>query len=133
WLTVTALPLLLKPLGTLFGSRRAHILLFGVIGFVVIGTVYHVVPFVIWVHRYSDRLGYEPVPMVDDLYSRRAARVDLVLTVVGLAVVVVSAYLSWPLGTAVGGVVSTAGYTVFVLNVVRTVQVHGSVLGFGSE
>ena len=30
-------------------------------------------------NRYSDRLGLEPVPMIDDLYSDRVAAADGVL------------------------------------------------------
>jgi hypothetical protein len=39
-------------------SGAGHLLVLGAIGFVVLGTLYHVVPFIIWVHRYSDRLGF---------------------------------------------------------------------------
>jgi hypothetical protein len=68
-----------------FGSPRAtHLLFVGVVTLTVLGTVYHVVPFIVWSHRYSDRLGYEPVPMVDDLYDDRVALAEFALLAVGL-------------------------------------------------
>ncbi|KPN31487.1 Cbb3-type cytochrome oxidase, subunit 1 [Halolamina pelagica] len=86
-------------------AGTTHLLLLGVVGFVVLGTVYHVVPFVVWVHRYSDRLGYEPVPMVDDLYDDRVAAADF-----------------WSL--LVGGVAVLLGSVLFVANVASVVREH---------
>ncbi|WP_418284613.1 hypothetical protein [Halorubrum sp. DTA46] len=53
------------------------------IGFVVVGSLYHIVPFIVWLDRYADRVGLERVPAIDDLYDARAARVDLAATVLG--------------------------------------------------
>jgi hypothetical protein len=70
-----------------FGSPGAtHLLFVGVFTLTIVGTVYHVVPFIVWYHRYSDRLGYEPVPMVDDLYDERVALVEFALLALGLAI-----------------------------------------------
>jgi hypothetical protein len=55
----------------------------GVAGFALLGTLCHLVPFIVWVHRYSDRLGLEPVPMIDDLYSDRLTRADFAAFLVG--------------------------------------------------
>ncbi|GGL65424.1 hypothetical protein [Halocalculus aciditolerans] len=64
------------------------LLVLGVVGFVVLGTLYHVVPFIVWVHRYSDRLGFEAVPTIDDLYVARVAHVDFALLLAGTALLV---------------------------------------------
>lgn len=100
------------------------ILLFGAIGFVVVGTLYHVIPFLIWVHRYSDRLGYEPVPMVDELYDARLARFDLAATGLGTATLAVGAVLFVPLSTAVGGWLVFLGVLAFGTNMFVTVLRH---------
>ncbi|MFC7212691.1 hypothetical protein ACFQO4_01175 [Saliphagus sp. GCM10025334] len=130
---------------TLFGAPGAFsLLIHGVIGFVVLGTLYHVVPFIVWVHRYSDRLGLEPVPMIDDLYDDRVARVDFVCFVLGVGLLVVSdAFeLSGALGTVstIGGISVTIGAALFLLNVVLILRRHsphsvpGLLLGrFSSE
>ena len=102
-----------------------HLLAVGVVGFVVLGTLYHVVPFIIWVHRYSDLLGYEPVPMIDDLYSDRLAAVDFGFTTGGTAVLVASDLLSLPSGSiAVGGGLFAIGAVCFVANIVGTIRAH---------
>jgi len=69
-----------------FGAPGARTLLLAALGFVVLGTLYHVVPFIVWVHRYSDLLGFEQVPMIDDLYDDRVAAADFVALVGGVGV-----------------------------------------------
>ncbi|AGB39978.1 heme-copper oxidase family protein [Natronococcus occultus] len=112
---------------TLLGYPEATaVLVIGVFGFVVVGTLYHVIPFIIWIERYSDRLGLEDVPMIDDLYSRRLERADLAATGLGAAGMMVGEVLG--LGSAVVAG-STAllglGFCLFVANMVLTVHRHG--------
>lgn len=110
---------------TLFGTESAHLLVFGVIGFVVLGTLYHVVPFIVWVHRYSDRLGYETVPMIDDLYDAHIATADLVALVVATGLLVVGEQFALSDSVfAVGGVVALVGFALFVGNMLLVVRDH---------
>ncbi|WP_460920091.1 hypothetical protein [Salinarchaeum chitinilyticum] len=109
-----------------FGAAgSAHLLFLGVVGFVVLGTLYHIVPFVVWVHRYSDELGFEPVPMIDDLYDDRIAAIDGTLLVTGTAGLV-----AWELLALSQAVVSVAGGLVllailaFLANVVLVLVRH---------
>ncbi|WP_058365190.1 hypothetical protein [Haloparvum sedimenti] len=106
------------------------VLLFAAIGFVVAGTLYHVVPFLIWVHRYSDRVGLEPVPTIDDLTGERLARADLVATVGGSALVLTAATadlvgVGAPSMLALTGLALAAlGLSAFLANLLRVVAVH---------
>ncbi|ELZ10767.1 hypothetical protein C479_08148 [Halovivax asiaticus JCM 14624] len=94
-----------------------HLLAFGLVGFVVLGTLYHVVPFIVWVERYSDRLGLEPVPMIDDLYDDRLAAADAVALGGGTAALVASDFLTLPEGVATaGGITVGVGAALFVAN-----------------
>ncbi len=87
--------------------RFGTVLLVGVIGFVVLGTLYHIVPFIIWVHRYSDRLGLEDIPILYDLSdSRIAAEVSTV---------------------AVGAAIAIGGAGLFAFNMVHTVWTHSPI------
>ncbi|MFA9518297.1 hypothetical protein ACERIT_13965 [Halopenitus sp. H-Gu1] len=134
----------------LFGAPgTVHLLTFGVIGFVVLGTVYHVVPFIVWVHRYSDLLGFEDVPMIDDLYSDRLARLDFASFLVGTLLIVATdliaaAELVAAAGSivgieggivggeqridgvvrSVGGAVVLAGTVAFCWNIVAVLRTH---------
>ncbi|MFC6988429.1 hypothetical protein ACFQJD_06380 [Haloplanus sp. GCM10025708] len=126
WTVATAPAWLSAPLApsSLFGAPgTAHLLLFGGVGFVVLGTLYHVVPFIVWVHRYSDQLGFERVPLVDDLYDDRLARADLVACVVGVGGLVGGDLVGLP--TTLPGGVAVVGFALFGANVVSVLENHG--------
>ena len=126
WAVAAGRAWLVDPLAdaTLFGPAP-HLLLFGVVGFVVVGTLYHVVPFVLWVHRYSDLLGFEPVPMVDDLYDDRVATADFAATLVGAAGLVAADLFDLPtLVTALAGGLATLGFALFAANMLVAVREH---------
>ncbi|NLV03707.1 hypothetical protein [Haloferax volcanii] len=128
WAALTLPAWLADPLAgdRLFGAPGTGSLFrLGFVGFVVLGTLYHVVPFIVWVHRYSDRLGLEPVPMLDDLYDARLARLDFGLVVSGVAAVVARdlAGLSTGVETA-GWALVLAGVAAFAANLLRVIWLH---------
>lgn len=109
-----------------FGSPGAtHLLFVGVFTLTIVGTVYHVVPFVVWYHRYSDRLGYEPVPMVDDLYDERVALAEFALLALGLAILWGGDALAAPTWVLmVGGNLLGLGVLLFAWNMAGVVWDH---------
>ncbi|MFP9192647.1 hypothetical protein [Natronosalvus vescus] len=113
---------------TLFGPPGAFsLLVLGVIGFVILGTLYHIIPFIVWVHRYSDRLGLEAVPMIDDLYDDRLAAVDFVALTIGLGLLIASDVFAVPSTVAVGGgVLVSLGVAIFGANMVLVLRRHSN-------
>ena len=108
------------------GAGTTHLLVLGAIGFVLLGTLYHVVPFIVWIHQYSDLLGYEPVPMIDDLYDDRLAAVDFTLVLTGTAMLVTADAAEVPaVVTGAGGLLVTAGVVVFITNMLLALHRHG--------
>lgn len=65
WALVTLPAWLHTPLAPAarFGAPGTTHLLAVIVVLVLVGTLYHVVPFLVWLHRYADRLGVEAVPM----------------------------------------------------------------------
>ncbi|WP_280587820.1 hypothetical protein [Halorubrum sp. Boch-26] len=140
WSATAAATWAVDPLGPAvrFGHPAVGPVLLGaLVGFVVVGSLYHVVPFIVWLDRYADRVGLERVPAIDDLYDARVAAVDLAATVLGagllLAAAVSPAVAS--LGTVggsqgglvrpLGGALVVAGALLFAGNMVATVVRHG--------
>jgi len=110
----------------LFGATGAvHLLVLGTIGFVVFGTLYHIIPFIIWVHRYSDLLGLEDVPMIDDLYNDRVATADATLLVSGtLVLVVVDLFEPPAVFQILGGGFVSLGIVIFTVNMLLVIRNH---------
>ncbi|TKX59116.1 hypothetical protein EXE44_05750 [Halorubrum sp. SS7] len=137
WAATAAPAWLRSPLAAetvLGGPGSAPLLLLGAVAFVVLGTLYHVVPFVVWVERYSDRLGFEAVPMVDDLYDDRLAAADGALLSTGTALVVGADVAAGASGTALAGAatrpalvglsLATLGVAVFATNALLVIRRH---------
>ncbi|WP_254863066.1 hypothetical protein [Halovivax gelatinilyticus] len=115
----------LSPAARYGAPGTVHLLTFGLIAFVVLGTLYHVVPFIVWVHRYSDLLGLEPVPMIDDLYDDTVAALDFVFLFGGTVCLVVADQLAlasplFPVGTTAIAI----GAALFVANMGLVVTRH---------
>lgn len=55
-------------------------------GLTLLGNSYKIVPFLVWYHRYRERAGFGPVPMIADLYNDRLAHAVLVLHGAAVAV-----------------------------------------------
>ena len=128
WVLLTVPYWLSDPLSLFgrFGSPAAtHLLFVGVITLTILGTFYHVVPFIVWYHRYSDRLGYESVPMVDDLYDDRLARLEFLLLGVGLGSLWIGDVLSVPTWViAAGGNLLGVAVLLFGVNMMGVVWRH---------
>lgn len=130
WVLLTLPAWLQEPTSsmTLLGPDGAvYVLLVGVIGFVVVGSLYHIIPFIVWVHRYSDKLGFEDVPMVDDLYDDRLAAVDGSLLLAGTVALVASEILVEHTAVAIaGGLLLTLGVCAFVTNMLLVLYRHSA-------
>jgi hypothetical protein len=128
WALVTIPAWLQTPTATehLFGTTGAvHLFVLGTIGFVVLGTLYHIIPFIIWVHRYSDLLGLEDVPMIDDLYDSRIAATDATLLVSGTLVLVASEWFQLSsIFQIIGGGLVSLGIVVFTANMIFVIRDH---------
>ena len=128
WALLTAPAWLRDPTASasLFGAPGAvHLFALGTVGFVVLGTLYHIVPFIIWVHRYSDRLGFGDVPMIDDLYDDRLAAADATLLVAGTLLLVLADLSLLPsLAFGLGGALVTLGIVVFGANMLLVIRDH---------
>lgn len=128
WSLLTAPAWLADPLALTHrfgGPGTVHLLALGVVGFVVLGTLYHIVPFIVWVHRYSDLLGFEDVPMIDDLYDDRLAAADFGLILGGAIILVAAELFALPaLAVPLAGALVALGSVVFAANLLAVLRDH---------
>jgi hypothetical protein len=126
WALVTLPAWLRAPLALAarFGAPGTAHLLAVVLLLVLVGTLYHVVPFLVWLHRYADRLGIEAVPMIDDLYDDRLETVDLALVAGGGALLVAGEWTGRGTVALVGGGGLASGLTVVAANLALVVWRH---------
>lgn len=56
-----------------FLSLHYHIALVGFVTLTIFGGMYHVVPMLVWINRYSSKIGKERIPSVKELYNANEA------------------------------------------------------------
>src|SRR3990172_3143530 len=67
--------------------------LFGCITLLIIGMMYKIVPFLVWFHKYSDKVGKEKVPLLKDMFSEKVGNIQFWLINIGVPNVMVGLYL----------------------------------------
>lgn len=61
--------------------------IFGCISLIIIGMMYKIVPFLVWFHKYSDKVGKEKIPMLKDMFSERIGTIQFWFINTGLPIV----------------------------------------------
>ncbi len=58
--------------------------IFGCLSFLIMGMMYKIVPFLVWFHKYSDKVGREKVPLLKDMFSERIGNLQFWLISIGV-------------------------------------------------
>jgi hypothetical protein len=71
--------------------------LFGLVSFAIVGMLYKILPFLVWYHSYSRKIGTARVPSLADLYSSRVQVAGYVFHLAGLlgAIVAILVQNAW--------------------------------------
>ncbi|GIV45880.1 MAG: hypothetical protein KatS3mg036_0698 [Ignavibacterium sp.] len=56
----------------------------------IVGQMYKIVPFLVWYHKYSSKVGIEKVPMLKDMFNENLAEFQLYLMITGLVIAIIS-------------------------------------------
>lgn len=94
----------------------------GWITLTIMGMLHKIVPFLVWINKYSPRIGKERVPLLRDMFSERIGNFALGLFNIGLlaevgAVIAQSAEIA-----RVGAVVLATGVYLFAFNILSTLR-----------
>lgn len=87
--------------------------LMGWISLMMVGQLYKIIPFLIWLHRYSERAGREAVPLVRDLYSAEAGLWSFRLLLAGTVGTDLAILAGQPALAAAAAAVALAGAVIF--------------------
>jgi cbb3-type cytochrome oxidase subunit 1 len=72
---------------------HVHLILAGWVGLTIVGAMYHILPMLTWMEKYSSKVGQEGVPLIQDLYNKRLARVLFITLNASLALFAFSSLL----------------------------------------
>lgn len=88
----------------------------GFIGTVVVGQLYKIVPFLVWLHRFSRFVGLKKVPAASELLPEGPKRVQYFAMHAGLAALIAGVLGDWPPLRTTGGALFVASALLFARN-----------------
>jgi len=72
---------------------HVHYILAGWVGLTIVGAMYHIVPMLTWLEKYSQKAGKEKVPLINELYNRKLAKTLFITLNLTLALFALSSFL----------------------------------------
>ncbi len=91
--------------------------IFGFFSMLIVGQMYKIVPFLVWFHTFSDRVGKEPVPMLKDMFSERLGTIQFGLINFGIVFTLVGLLLMQPHLLRAGFIVVFLASVLFAVNI----------------
>jgi cbb3-type cytochrome oxidase subunit 1 len=60
------------------------LIVFGFVSFLIVGQMYKIVPFLVWYHKYSSKVGLEKVPLLKEMFNEKYAYIGFYLMLTAL-------------------------------------------------
>jgi len=79
-------------------------IIFGYLSMLIVGQMYKIVPFLVWYHKYSSKVGLEKVPMLKDMFNEKLAQYGFYLMIASI----IGSVYSLTFKTEVGLIISFA-------------------------
>lgn len=95
------------------------IALFGSFGMLIIGQMYKIVPFLVWYHKYSSKVGIQNVPMLKDMFNEKLATIQLYIMLAGIFIASVGLMTDVKFITFIGFLLIFASSLIFVYNMIK--------------
>lgn len=61
-----------------------YLIVFGFVSFLIVGQMYKIVPFLVWYHKYSSKVGFEKVPLLKEMFNENYAHIGFYLMLTAL-------------------------------------------------
>lgn len=97
-------------------------ILFGFFSTLIIGQMYKIVPFLVWFHTFSDRVGKEQVPMLKDMFSEKIGMLQWWILNLSYIAVIAGLIMHEQLILHLGFIMLMAASFIFVYNMIHIFQ-----------
>lgn len=94
-----------------------YVALVGWFGFSILGKYYKIILFLLWVHRYSKKIGSRPVPLLRDMVDERLGYASLGILFLGYLVVLAGILTTSLVIVRIGGGIFALGSYLFAYNI----------------
>ncbi len=91
-----------------------YTVIFGFISMLIIGQLYKILPFLVWFHKYSSKVGTEPVPLLKDMFYEKVANTEFIIMIIAITGALIG------LGINVSGIVLISFSLMFLASLLFT-------------
>lgn len=89
-------------------------LIFGFFPILIYGSMFKIVPFLTWFHRFSDLVGKKKVPMLADMLPQKVPDIQITIYSLGFAVLLAGTFLNIPIVSIFGTVLMLIAVLIFI-------------------
>lgn len=95
-----------------------YMIIFGYVSILIVGQMYKIVPFLVWYHKYSSKVGVEKVPMLKDMFNERFALVEYYLMLFAVFGAIYSFGFNFSFGVLISFTIMFLSSLIFLYNMV---------------
>lgn len=93
-----------------------YIIIFGYVSLLIVGQMYKIVPFLVWYHKYSSKVGLEKVPMLKDMFNDKFAHIQYYLMLTAVFAALFSFALNTDIGILISFIIMFLSSIIFLYN-----------------
>lgn len=81
--------------------------------------MYKIVPFLVWYHKYSDKVGFQSVPMLEDLFNEKLACYQMYVMIAGIVLSILFWLINNTFGLLLSFLLLFISSIMFLINMVK--------------
>lgn len=93
-----------------------YMIIFGYLSMLIVGQMYKIVPFLVWYHKYSSKVGIEKVPLLKDMFSDKFAHYQFYFMIVAIVGSICSLTFRFEIGLALSFAIMFFSSLIFSFN-----------------
>jgi hypothetical protein len=95
-----------------------YLIIFGYLSMLIVGQMYKIVPFLVWYHKYSSKVGLEKVPMLKEMFNEKYAEYGFYIMLTALVGTVTALFLRSETGLLISFSVMFISSLIFSFNMI---------------
>ncbi len=107
--------------------------LIGFFSILTVGQLYKILPFLVWYHKFSSKVGKEPVPLLKEMFNEKYARAELYFLVTGFTGGAVGIALSIDPLMLISFILMLIGSLIFAYNMLSIYTAKGKIIPASSS
>lgn len=95
-----------------------YMIIFGYLSMLIVGQMYKIVPFLVWYHKYSSKVGIEKVPMLKEMFNEKFAGYGMYLMIAAIFGSIYSLTFRSEIGLIVSFSIMLISSMIFAINMI---------------